>query len=349
MALAIVLVVFVAIIGAMVFAIMHAFKSSDPNKVDTSTQSNITTAQEFLPFEDIRDGMIVLGNHRYRAIVECSSTNYNLKTDREKEMIEASFQRFLNSLTYPVTLYVQTRVMDNAKMLLAMQEELNAVVDSYPQLNNYATDYFNEMNNLNSYIGNNKQKKKYVIVSFENVENLQNLSDAEKYDYCMKELQTRTSMIADGLSSIGVKATMLNTQEIAELVFSTYHKDNYSHVDNVINGEFLTMITEGETNQLEKMSDDARLDWILYEAQSRIENELIRDETPDFLRENFEYSIKKLDNLRDETSGYYKQKDPVNLVSLEDEAKLKNESFEIKMKKQVVLEKNKEGLDEELI
>lgn len=342
MAMIIASVVFLALMGGMVVAVMSVLRKTDPTKVDTSTQQDITTAQEFLPFEDIRDGMIILGNHQYRAVVEASSTNYNLKTDREKEMIEISFQRFLNSLTFPITMYVQTRVMDNTKMLNAMQEELQEVVNTYSHLSSYANNYFNEMNNLNSYIGNNKQKKKYIIVPFEDVHDLQNLSDEEKYEHSLKELQTRVSMITDGLSSVGIKAKMLNTQELAELIFSTYHKDNYGHADNVINGEFLTMLTKGEKNHMETISDDARLDWILYEAQMRIQNELMNENVPKFMKDNFEASIKQLDELRDQRSGYYKQRDHVELpgeLASQEKSLQKDDNFEMSMKKKVIIEK----------
>lgn len=306
---AILIVGFLAMVGGMAFLVYRQLQKTDPSKMDTSVQDNITTAQEFLPFEDIRDGMIVLGGHRYRAVIECSSTNYNLKTDREKEMIEVAFQRFVNSFSFPVTFYIQTKVIDNSKMLELLQEEIREAVSAFPQLEQYGNIYFNEMAGLNSYIGNNKQKKKYIIVPFDDAINLVDLSDSEKYEYASKELYNRASILVDGLGAIGVKAKILDTKELAELIFSTYHKDNYMHVENVVNGEFLTLMTEGENNHMEKMTEDARLDWILYEAQMRIQNELMNAQVPDFMKKSFEECIRELDILRDKTSGYYKQRD----------------------------------------
>lgn len=300
------LVIFLGVIGGMGFMVYKAMKQSDPKAFDTSTRDNIDTAQEFLSFEDIRDGMICLGGHQYRAVIECTSTNYNLKTDKEKELIEASFQRFLNSLTFPITFYVQTRLIDNSQMLEILRDELVQTMKEHPQLEDYANVYFQEMNNLYSYIGNNKQKKKYIIVPFDEGITLNHLSEEEKYDYSLKELNLRASIIVDGLQSVGVKARILNTKELAELVFSSYHKDNYTHVENVVNGEFLTMLVEGERNHEEHMSEDARLDWILYEAQMRIQNELMKEDVPEFYRQNFETAIQQLNELRDQTSGYYK-------------------------------------------
>ena len=64
-----------------------------------------------------------MGGHDYRLVIECSSTNYNLKTDTEREMIELSFQKLLNSLTFPITIFIQTKVLDNTKILSQMEEE----------------------------------------------------------------------------------------------------------------------------------------------------------------------------------------------------------------------------------
>ncbi|WPS85495.1 hypothetical protein SMD22_00095 (plasmid) [Brevibacillus halotolerans] len=305
----IIIIGFLAMVGGMAFLVFRQLQKTDPTKMDTSVQDSITTAQEFLPFEDIRDGMIVLGGHKYRAVIECTSTNYNLKTEREKEVIELAFQRFVNSFTHPVTFYIQTKVIDNTKMLDSLYEEIQESVTAFPQLEQYGNFYFNEMTKLDSFIGNNKQKKKYIIVPFDEAINLGDLSETEKFEFSSKELYNRASILVDGLSAIGVKAKILDTKELAELVFSTYHKDNYTHVENVVNGEFLTLLTEGQNNHMELITEDARLDWILYEAQMRIQTELMNAQVPDFMRKAFEESIRELDALRDNTSGYYKQRD----------------------------------------
>lgn len=311
MMLIIILVVFGAIVAGVGYMVYSTMKKTNPNNFDTTIKDNISTAQEFLPFDDIKDGMILLGGHKYRAVIEASSTNYNLKTDKEKELIEISFQRFLNSLTFPISFYIQTKVIDNSKMLTLLEEELKDSIKQFPNLSDYANNYFNEMTQLNAYIGNNKQKKKYIIVSFEDALNMQNLNEEEKYEYSAKELYTRANIISEGLSSVGVKTKILNTEELFELVYSTYHKDNYSQVDNITNGEFLTLMTEGKNSAIEKVTDDATLDWILYEAQVRIQTELLNDMSPEFIRNSAQESIVRLDAIRNDLSGYYKEKNSI--------------------------------------
>ncbi|PLS19673.1 hypothetical protein CVD28_04455 [Bacillus sp. M6-12] len=324
----ILLVVFGVVFGGMGFAVYKVMAKTDPKRADSSTVDSITSAQEFLPFEDVKDGMIILGGHKYRAVVEASSTNYNLKTDKEKELIEISFQRFLNSLTFPVTFFIQTKVIDNSKMLNLLEEEMKQAISQFPHLEEYANIYFNEMMNLNGYIGNNKQKKKYIIIPYEEANNLPNLSDEEKYDYSIKELYTRASIIVDGLGSIGVKAKILDTKELAELIYSTYHKDNYSQIENITNGEFLTLMTEAKDRKIENLTEDAKLDWVLYEAQMRLQTELLGETTPDFIKENVERAISDINKLRDEVSGYYKQADSDVDVEFDNEEDA--ESFNLK-------------------
>ncbi|WPQ59614.1 hypothetical protein [Paenibacillus polymyxa] len=305
----IVIILFFGLIGVMGYVVYRQLQKTDPAKMDTSVQDNISSAQEFLPFEDIRDQMILLGAHRYRAVIECSSTNYNLKTDGEKVIIESSFQRFINSLSFPITFYIQTKVIDNSKMLESLKDEIETSMKVFPQLKEYGNLYFNEMAGLSSYIGNNKQKKKYIIVPYDEAVSLTDLSDSEKYEFSANELRNRASILVEGLNSVGVKARILETKDLAELVFSSYHKDNYTHVENIVNGEFLTLLTQGENNHLENMTEDARLDWILYEAQMRIQTELLNAQVPDFMKKTFDDSIRELEVLRDKTSGYYKQRD----------------------------------------
>lgn len=299
--------IFFGVLGAMIFMVLKQLKKTDPANADKSVLDDITTAQEFLPFEDIKDGVIDLGGHNYRAILECTSTNYNLKTDTEKEIIEVSFQRFINSLTFPISFFIQTKVLDNTRMISHLQEELTNIVEDYPQMNEYANIYINEMSNLSEYIGNNKQKKKYIIVPYNEAINLERFSEKEKYNNSVKGVKQRALVLADGLTAVGVKATLLDTKGLAELVYSTYHKDNYTHYENIVNGEHLSLIVDGENNPEESLTDDMRMDWILYEAQKRIRDEVTNREIPTYLKNEYEKVVSELDKMRDKVGAYYKK------------------------------------------
>lgn len=303
----VVTLIFLGILGVAVFAVIKQLNKTDPKNIDTSISFDIETAQDFLPFKDIKDGVIDLGGYDYRVIIECSSTNYNLKTNKEKEIIEISFQRFLNSLTFPIYFFIQTKILDNTKMLEEMRKELDNAIKNHPQMETYANIYFKEMSNLSDYIGNNKQKKKYIIVPFNEAFVLEKLSNREKYEYSVKEIKQRASILIEGLSAVGVKATLLDTKGLVELIYSTYHKNSFAHYENIVNGEFLSLVVNGEKNPEQNLTDDMKMDWILYEAQARIRNEITSKQISDYLKNEYEKIILDLDKLRDEVGSYYKE------------------------------------------
>lgn len=262
------------LVGGMGFAFFYIMKKTNPNNVDSSIKSDIETAQEFLPFESIKDSMVNLGNHQYRAYVEASSINYNLKTDKEKNIIEVTFQRFLNSLTFPITFFIHTKTMDNTKQMKSLEEDLEATLVDYPFLQEYAEVYYKEFGDINERIGNTKQKKKYIIIPFDDASTLTNSSEEEKYDYVLKEMYNRCAMVKDGLASMGIECRILTTPEIIELATSVYHRANYMHVEGVIDGDFNSLIVEGKSKE-DNQSETDKLDVILAEALHKIEIEVL--------------------------------------------------------------------------
>ena len=119
-------------------------------------------------------------------------------------------------------------------------------------------------------------------------------------EYSIKELQQRGLILVDMLAGMGIKGTVLDTKGLAELVYSTYHKDNFGHYENVVNGEFLSLLVEGERNPEEGLSNDKRADWILYEAQMRFKTELLDKDIPEPLKEDYREIVKNIDKIRKE-------------------------------------------------
>lgn len=298
-----VLIVFVGlIIGVIIFALKKANAQSMIASEDTIEDST----QSLLPFEDVRDSMIHLGNHQYRAILSCSSLNYQLKTEKEQDIIELSFQRFLNSLSFPISIYVQTRTMENERMLESLRKDTLSILEEFPKLEAYGDAYFGEMADIYETIGNNKEKRKYVIIPFDEAATLTTSTDEEKYEYVLQEMKNRIIIIKDGLEAIGITAKLLNTNDLLDLLYVSYHKDTANQSENLVNHEFLDMIVSGD-NKLQDLPDDAKLDFILYQAQTRLQTELIevKDTNPKVAKKA-EVGIKNINVIRKKIGGYFK-------------------------------------------
>lgn len=298
--------ILVVFVGAIIAVIIYAIKKANAQALIASEDTVEDSTQSLLPFEDIRDSMIHLGNHQYRAILSCTSINYGLKTPAEQDIIEMSFQRFLNSLSYPISIYVQTRTMENEKMLESLRTDTLATLEEFPKLEAYGDAYFGEMGNIYETIGNNKEKRKYVIIPFDDAVNLTTSTDEEKYEYVLQEMKNRIIVIKEGLEAMGITARLLNTNDLIDLLYVSYHKDSANQSDNINNHEFLDMIVSGD-NKLNDLPDDARLDWILYEAQTRLQKELAsaKDVNPKVAKKA-EIGIKNIGIIRKKIAGYFK-------------------------------------------
>ena len=267
----IVFLVFLLIMGGLIFFLL---KRSAVMNEDASISVANDSAQSFLPFKDIKDSMLDLGNYEYRAYIECQSINYDLKTEQEKEMIDASFQRFLDSLTFPITIHVQTKTIDNTRILQSLEYDMVETVKEYNHLYDYANLYFEEMRKINETIGNTKQKKKYIIVPFSDSGMLTYSDDAEKYEETLKGMYNRCQIVMSGLASMGVSSKIMTSIEIAELIYSSYHRDNYTDVNQILSAEYMELIVDGK-NAIANMTKEEQTLWILDECENRLKTEIL--------------------------------------------------------------------------
>ena len=304
-----VILVMFGFVGAMCWIVYRQIQKTDPTKIDTSIDPSITTAQEFLQFQDIKDGAIDLGGHRYRAVIECSSVNYHLKTPTEKEMIEVGYEQFINSLKFPITMFIQTRVIDSTYISKTLEQDMEIVRKKFPNLERYMELYLDSMKNLKHYLPNTKHKKKYVIIPYEDSYLIPDLTDGEKYDYSLNELKNRTDIIKRGLEGIGINCKILDTRDIIEMVYAAYHKEHFSvdKIDAIVDGDFFTLLTTAE-NKYSTLNSAMKMDLILNEAQNKIRKDiLLSDEIDNDLKEAYKVVYNDLDKLRDDVGGHYKE------------------------------------------
>src|SRR6266542_3202624 len=89
------------------------------------------TTQQHLLIAQIRDSVVVMKDGTFRAVLAVSSINFALKSQQEQDSIIYQFQNFINSLTTPLQIVVQSRQLD-----------LNGYLQ---QLGNLAKDQDNEL------------------------------------------------------------------------------------------------------------------------------------------------------------------------------------------------------------
>ena len=198
--------------------------------------------QKYLDIQEIRDDIVILKDGSIRAILLVSSINFSLKSQDEQEAIIAGYVQFLNSLSFPLQIVVQSRKLDIDEYLGRIKTiEKN---QKNELLKIQTADYRRFVAELVK-IGDIMSKKFYVVVPFSSVSRkakgkgfFTRLQEAmsptavvrlnqKKFDKFKVELERQVSFVIDGLGSIGLKSVWLDTQSIIELFYNIYNPTTY--------------------------------------------------------------------------------------------------------------------------
>lgn len=218
---------------------------------------NKQSMAKFMEFDKIEDNMIVQKNgNRYLMVIECQGVNYDLMSAMEQTAVEEGFLEFLNSLRYPIQIYVQTRTVNlensisnykrrvdeiettlkrseaeyeaNRQSGLFDKEELKAQFYELTKIRNlyeYGKDIiFNtQQMSLNKNVLN---KQYYIITSYYPSElGNTNFDKEELKNIAFSELYTRCQAIISSLYSSGVIGKVLNSNALTELLYMAYNRD----------------------------------------------------------------------------------------------------------------------------
>ena len=139
--------ILIAIVALVCFLVHIKIKEKRENnqgmpkskgKENSSMKENANLAQskqsifKFMEFDNIEDNMIVQRNEsRYLMVVGCQGVNYDLMSEVEKNSVEESFVQFLNTLRFPIQMYIQTRAINLESSLNVYKERLKEIDDKY--------------------------------------------------------------------------------------------------------------------------------------------------------------------------------------------------------------------------
>ncbi len=302
--LPIVLLVIMIIFGIIFLVIskkredeLSATKKSDTNKKDANSSTAKTSGGnsdikkedvfKFMEFDRILDDMIVQNNgSRFTMAIKCKGINYDLMSEIEQLAVEEGFITFLNTLRFPIQLYVQAQNIDLKTAISKYKENITGIKSEFEKLDyqytktveafdstseeiekaerernevlnvyEYAADIINYVERM-SYNKNLLQRNFYVLVSY----NTSEISAADRFkkeeliNICYNELLTRCQNIISGLASCSVEGRTLNSNELADLIYTAYNRDDKSllSVKEAIDSGFYRLYSTAEDAFIKK-------------------------------------------------------------------------------------------------
>ena len=228
-------------------------KGKNKNAVNQTTY-NKQSIFSFLEFDKIEDNMIVRKNgNKFLMVIECQGVNYDLMSGLEKNSVEQGFMQFLNTIRYPIQLYVQTRTVNLESGILRYKDRVNNIKDrlakkqmeyakkeslqySKEELNKarlevtrernlyeYGLDIINSTQRMS--LNRNILRKYYYVIIDYTPEDTNNLSKEEISGMAFSELYTKAQNIINSLAVCGVNGKVLNSSELVELLYAAYNRD----------------------------------------------------------------------------------------------------------------------------
>ncbi len=327
-----------AVFGLIGFLVYQHFKekkkkdgvdNGDSNSFNNSTpatNSNKQSIFKFMEFDTVTDNMIVQKNgNRYLMVVECQGINYDLMSGVEKTGVEEGFVQFLNTLRYPIQIYIQTRSINLESSLVGYREKVKAVEMKlrnmqmqYEQMRE-AGEYSEEQlrkafyevtkqSNLYEYgksilqdterMSLNKNilnKKYYIIIPYLSAEaGGENLDKREIEGIAFSELYTRAQSLIRTISTCGVKGKILKNNELIELLYMAYNRDEAETfgLDKAIKAGYNEMYSTAPNVLNKKMQE---IDKMIEEKAMQMANEKVNE-----AKTELESQIKeKEDNIDD--------------------------------------------------
>ena len=190
--------------------------------------------QQFVPVKEIRNGVIVLKDGGYRGVLICSSINFGLKSADEQHAITLGFQNFLNTLDFSIQIVVNSRKMDLRPYLSFLEEK---APDQKTELMRIQLREYIEFVRSFTDQANIMTKSFYIIVPYaphvsairavsflrRESASVKSAAAATSFEEDRAQLDQRLALVASSLAGTGVRAAVLGTEEVIELLYRSFN------------------------------------------------------------------------------------------------------------------------------
>ena len=196
-----------------------------------------SATQEFVPIKEVRDGVVLLKDGGMRSILLCSSLNFALKSEDERQAILLQFQDLLNSLDFSIEIVIQSRKLDIRPYIALLEGQEKAQTNSLMKIQ--VREYiefirsFTENTNIMS-------KNFFIVVPYSpailttsqsritsrlgfGTKKEQVAATEASFDENRSQLEERLSVVEQGLIRTGIRVARLGTEEVIELFYKAFN------------------------------------------------------------------------------------------------------------------------------
>jgi len=202
-------------------------------------QTKAQSAQNFVPVKEIRNGIVVLKDGSLRAVLLASSLNFALKSEEEQSAIILQFQNLLNSIEFPLQIFIQSRELDIRPYIALLEDQIKE--QTIDLIKMQTREYIEFVKGFTENV-NIMSKSFFIIVPYSaavitnagGVKGIVNTFTGKKdpgdkkakldvFEESRSQLEQRTAVISQGLSRTGIRVAQLGTEELVELYYKIFN------------------------------------------------------------------------------------------------------------------------------
>lgn len=225
----------------------HLVMPQPPTARGGNLAPNPNSTQNTLHISEIRDGLVIMNDGTFRAVIMCKSINFDLMSPQEREAVEFAYQGFLNSLYFPIQIFIRSQKVDLGPYLQKLDKIRSEQESMLIAL--LMEDYVAFLADIAAQT-NIMDKKFYIVIGYPDANadirralrtstgfftGLADLFGGSKTPHVVidenilgsakTELKNRAQAAMQGLLQCGVQSVPLDTQELIELYYEAYNPD----------------------------------------------------------------------------------------------------------------------------
>lgn len=206
-----------------------------------AAQKNLrATTQEFLEIADIQDDLLILKDGSCALLIQVSAVNFGLLSEEEQEAIIYAYAALLNSLSFPLQIFIFSKRMDISSYLekIHQEEEKVTSVKVRAQMQKYA-EFISQTVKQNRVL----EKRFYLIIPFSAIElgvkgafgtlvGKKTLPFPKNYivQRAKTSLFPKRDHLLRQLARLGLRGEPLTTQKLVELFYEIYNPQTLGNV-----------------------------------------------------------------------------------------------------------------------
>lgn len=178
-------------------------------------QSRKESSRLQVKIKEVRDGVLILPDNKFRVIAKVNPLNFELKSAPEQDIITDNYRDFLNSLPCNLQILLRIRELDLDDYLDGFKASTKSEKDSvYKEQAQAYRDFVKQLVSDKKVLSRNF----YIVIPLD-------LSEGMEFGSVKETLSLNFEIIEKNLGRLGIHIQQLTSLEILNLFYSFYNPE----------------------------------------------------------------------------------------------------------------------------